>query len=137
MSSTTVTKASQQHGLRVSGYNTQDFVAGLWRECAYGGLKVKKVLFQVYLKVERLLRDVENSTKISKAETPRVRFPKINVPSFDWNILNWTSFSEQFEVPVDCQDSLRDVKKLAYLKDAEKDSPAKQFIEGLSRMPGS
>ena len=30
------------------------------------------------------------------------------------------------------QDSLRDVEKLEYFKDAVKDSPAKHVIEGLS-----
>ena len=57
-------------------------------------LKVKKVLLQVDLKVEQLMQDVENSPKISKAEARRIRLPKIGVPSFDANILNWTFFGE-------------------------------------------
>ena len=82
------------------------------------------------------MQEVENSPKISKAEALRIRLPKINIPSFDRNILNWASFWEQFEVAVHSQDSLRDVKKLAYLKDVVKESPAKHVIEGLSRMTG-
>ena len=102
--------------------------------------KVKKVLLKIDLKVKavkQLPQDVESSPKLSKAEAPRIRLPKISVPSFNGNILNWTSFWEQFEVASDSQDSLRDVDKLAYLKDAVKDSPAKHVIEGLSRTTGS
>ena len=35
------------------------------------------------------------------------------------------------------QDSLRDIEKLACLKDAVKDSPAKHVIEGLFQTAGS
>ena len=99
--------------------------------------KVKKVLLKVDLKVDRLLLDVESSPKVGKAEAPGIRLPKISVPSFDGNILNWTSFWEQFEVAVHSNDFLRDVEKLAYLRDAVKNSPAKNVIEGLSRTAGS
>ena len=50
--------------------------------------KVKKVLLKVDLKAERLLQDVESSPKFSKAEAPKLRLPKISVPSFDGSILN-------------------------------------------------
>ena len=86
--------------------------------------KVKKVHLQVDLNVEWLLQDVESSTKFSKAEAPGIRLPKFSIPSFDGNILNWTSFWKQFEIAVHSKDILRDVKKLMYLKDAVYDSPA-------------
>ena len=79
---------------------------------------------------------MESSPKLGKAEAPGIRLPKIGVPSFDGNILNWTSFWEQFEVAVYSKDILRDVEKLAYLKDAVKNSPARHVIEGLSRTAG-
>ena len=50
--------------------------------------KVKKLLLQVDLKVERLLHDVESSFKINKTDTVRIRLPNISVQSFDKNILN-------------------------------------------------
>ena len=59
-----------------------------------------------------------------------IHLPKISFPSFNENILNWTSFWEEFEVAAHSQDSLQDVKKLAYLKDAVKDSPAKHVTKG-------
>ena len=77
-------------------------------------LKVKKVLLQVDLKVERPLNDLKNRSKISRAEATGIRLPKISIPSFDRNILNWTSFWEKFAV-VENNDSELDVEKLAYL----------------------
>ena len=62
---------------------------------------------------------------------------KINVPSFDGNILSWTSFWERFQVTVHNKDNLQDGENLAYLKDAVKDSPARHVIEGLLRTAGS
>ena len=80
--------------------------------------KVKKVLLKIDLKVERLLQEVKNSHKISKAEAPRIRLPKISVLSFNGNILNWNSFWEQFQLAVDTMDAV-------------KDSPVKYVFEGL------
>ena len=51
--------------------------------------------------------------------------------------MNWVSFWEQFEIAVHTKEGLRDVEKLAYLKDAVKDGPAKHVIEGLSRTADS
>ena len=69
-------------------------------------LKVKKVLLQIDLKVERVLQDVESSPKDSKAEAPGILLLKISIPFFDGSILNWTSFWEQFEVAVHSKDIL-------------------------------
>ena len=62
-----------------------------------------------------------------------VRLPKIDVPTFDGNILNWRSFWEQFNVSVHCRSTLSDPEKLVYLRHSLKDGSAKQVIEGLSR----
>ena len=99
--------------------------------------KVRKILLEVDLKIERMLHDVECSPKINKADTVGIRLPKISVPTFDGNILNWTTFWEQFEVTVHNKDHLQDVEKLAYLRDAVKGGPARHVIEGLSRTAGS
>ena len=86
--------------------------------------KLTKILLQVDLKVEQLLHDVESSLKLSKTDTIGMCLPTISVPSFDTNIQNHTSFRKQFVVAVRNKDSLQDVEKLVYLKDAVKDSPA-------------
>ena len=62
-----------------------------------------------------------------------VRLPKLEVPTFDGNILNWRCFWEQFRVSVHDRSSLSDSEKLVYLQHSLKDGSAKNVIEGLSR----
>lgn len=60
-----------------------------------------------------------------------VKLPKLDVPAFDDNILNWRTFWEQF-----CshdRTSLSNSEKLVYLQHALKNGTAKASIEGLSR----
>ena len=96
--------------------------------------KVKKVLLQVDLKVQQLLKAMDISPKISKAEAPGIHLLKISVPTFEWNIVNWTLIWEQFDVAVH-KDNLQDVEKLAYMyfEDVVKDNPAKHVIEVPSK----
>ena len=51
--------------------------------------------------------------------------------------MNWTSFWEQLEVSIHKKESLEDVKKLAYLRDALKNGSAKQVIQGVSQTAGN
>ena len=62
-----------------------------------------------------------------------VKLPKIDVPTFNGNILHWNTFWEQFEVSILSKTYLTNVEKLAYLRHALKGGPANQAIEGLSR----
>ena len=61
-----------------------------------------------------------------------VKLPKIDVPTFKGNIMEWQSFWEQFDVSVHSRSQLIDPERLAYLRQALKDGPAKCVIEGLS-----
>lgn len=74
----------------------------------------------------RLLHPLEPSCR-------GVKLPKLDVPVFDGNILNWTSFWEQFCVSVHSRPNLTNSEKLLYLQHALKDGTAKHVIEGLSR----
>ena len=56
--------------------------------------KVRKILLEVDLKIERTLHDVECSPKINKADRIGIHLPKISVPTFDRNMLNWITFWE-------------------------------------------
>ena len=56
-----------------------------------------------------------------------VQLPRIEVPTFDGNILIWKIFWEQFESSVHSKPQLTDSDKLTYLRDALKDSPAKKY----------
>ena len=51
-----------------------------------------------------------------------VQLPRIEVPTFDGNILNWQIFWEQFESAI-----------LTYLRDALKDGPARYIVSGLTQ----
>lgn len=66
-----------------------------------------------------------SSQPLDKAE---VKLPKLNVPTFDGNILNWNTFWKQF-----CVKNVSNVEKLVYLYHALKGGSAKLVIEGLSR----
>ena len=74
---------------------------------------------------------VETSTLPS--ESKGVRLPKLDVPTFDGDALNWRSFSEQFCISVHDRAHLSDSEKLVYLQQSLKGGSAKSAIEGLSR----
>ena len=70
---------------------------------------------------------------MSTQEPKGVRLPKLEVSTFDGNVLNWTTFWEQFFVSVHSRTNISDTEKVVYLQQALKDSTAKHAIEGLSR----
>ena len=60
--------------------------------------------------------------------------PKIEVATFDGNVLGRNLFWEQFEVSIQSKIHISDAEKLAYLRQAVKDGPAKYVIEGLAHL---
>ena len=93
--------------------------------------KIEKSIFDCSLNLKKLL-------KSSVAETPTldskgVKLPKLDVPTFNGDILNWKSFWEQFCVSVHDRTTLSSSEKLVYLQHTLKDGSAKHTIEGLSR----
>ena len=66
------------------------------------------------------------------SDSKGVKLPKLDVLTFDGNILNWCSFWEQFRVSVHNCSTLSDSEKLVYLQHLLKDGSAKSIIEGLS-----
>ena len=82
------------------------------------------------MKIRRLL-----SSGVPVAEPAResmIRLTKINVPKFNGDITNWPTFWEQFDVAINSKPKLTNSEKLAYLRQAVKDGPAKNTIEGLT-----
>ena len=59
-----------------------------------------------------------------------VKLPKLDVPTFNGDILTWKILWEQFRISVHGRSTLSDSEKLQH---ALKDSTAKCAIEGLSR----
>ena len=62
-----------------------------------------------------------------------IKLPKLDVRSFDGNILHWQTFWDQFCISVHNRTNLTKAEKLVYLQQALKDSIAKRSIEGLSQ----
>ena len=61
-----------------------------------------------------------------------MNLPKMNVPTFNGNILNWNTFWQQFDVAIHSKALLDNTEKLVYLRDALKDGPARHVIESLT-----
>jgi len=93
--------------------------------------EVEQGLFDCSLKVKKTLRSQSGNT--AAADGKGVKLPKLEVPTFDGDILSWRSFWEQFSVSVHSKLNLSDAEKLVYLQLALKGGSAKQTIEGLSR----
>ena len=111
---------------------------GVTRELAVLGLadgddlmkqekKIREDLYGYSLRAKRLL-----SGGVAPHTKPTgVKLPKIDVPRFDGNVLNWHSFWDQYSVAIHSRISLSDAEKLAYLRTSLSDGPAKTVIEGL------
>ena len=78
--------------------------------------KVEKGIFDLSLDIRKLLRS--QSSVSSSTSNKGVRLPKLEVPTFDGNILNWCTFWEQFKVSVHDRTNFIDSEKLAYLRNA-------------------
>ena len=94
-----------------------------------------QLVFNCSVKIKKLISSIpapfETSTSLL-SESKGVKLRKLNVPTFDGNILNWRSFWEQFCISVHNRISLSDSKNLVYLQKSLKGGSAKGAIEGLS-----
>ena len=72
---------------------------------------------------------IPNSSDVIKKR--EVKLPKIELKSFDGDILNWQTFWDQFESSVHSNISLSDVDKFSYLKSLL-EGPAEDCISGLT-----
>ena len=89
-------------------------------------------VFDCSLQIKKLLHRSSNVPS-SPLDGKGVKLPKLDVPTFDGNILNWKSFWEQFCVSVHDRSTLSDSEKLVYLQHSLKNGSARKVIEGLSR----
>ena len=97
---------------------------------------LEKQVFDSSVEIKKKLSSSTSPSMASSLPVPDskgVRLPKLEVPTFDGNILNWRCFWEQFRVSVHDRSSLSDSEKLVYLQHSLKDGSAKNVIEGLSR----
>ena len=63
--------------------------------------------------------------------------PKIKVPTFNGDILGWSSFWSTFQSTVDCKPDLSNSQKLNYLKQSIKDPSLQMLLESPFETPDS
>ena len=61
------------------------------------------------------------TTTPASARVKSVQLPKITLPHFDGDLMNWTSFWSHFHTAVDSNGELTNLNKLAYLRDVIQD----------------
>ena len=95
--------------------------------------KLESLQFDCAHKAKKLLGSSASNIPASTSFTGKgMKLPKLDVPTFNGDILNWSQFWEQFFVSVHDHSDLSDAEKLVYLQQAIKNSSAKNTIEGLS-----
>ena len=73
----------------------------------------------------------KNAPTATPTDVSRVKLQKLNIPTFNGDLLNWKQFWEQFCVAVHDHTSISNAENLAYLRNALKDGTAKSVIERL------
>jgi len=91
------------------------------------GEKVVHRAKQTLLDLDKTARDADVKKKTPKVDA---RLPKLSMPKFSGELMEWESFWDQFEAMVHSQD-LPDVTKLAYLQSLLQGEP-KEVIHGLA-----
>ena len=92
--------------------------------------KLEEHVFDCGLQIKKTLAAGMMSTTTTPVLVDKgVKLPKLDVPRFDGQLINWSSFWEQFQISVDEQTSLSDAEKLVYLKQALKGGSARSVIE--------
>ena len=92
---------------------------------------VRSTIYAHSLSAKKSLADMSSSTPARAAASTGVKLPKIDVPRFNGNVLNWRSFWEQFDVTIHSRTTLSNTEKMTYLQSSIKDSPAKTVCRNL------
>ena len=97
-------------------------------------VNLEKLQFDCSHHIRKLLSSyTSRPTMASAVDGKGVKLPKLDVPTFDGDVLHWTQFWEQFEVSVHSRTNVSDAEKLVYLQQTTKSGSARGTIEGLSQ----
>lgn len=97
--------------------------------------EIERTIFRCSVAIRKKLR-ASSDTTTRDTPTPRAagaKLPRLEVPSFDGDILKWKSFWEQFSASIHKRSDLTAAEKMVYLQNALKDKAAKSTIEGLTK----
>ena len=101
-------------------------------------LQLDRQLFDLSVIVKCLLYNPDStealatSSTVPASKTRGVKLPKIDIPIFNGELLNWQSFWEQFCIAIHDRNDISLTDKLVYLRHSLTDGTAKSIIEGLS-----
>ena len=76
--------------------------------------KLEKLLFSCSLHIKELLSS--DPATMPTATNKGVKLPKLNVSTFDGDVLHWKQFWEQFKVSVHDHSDLFEAEKVVYLQ---------------------
>lgn len=96
-------------------------------------LVCKRFAFDSFSSIRKLLK-VCSTTPGTTSAVCGVKLPKIDVPSFDGDILQWRQFWEQFCISMHDRTNLTNAEKMVYmyLRQSLKHGPARSIIKGLA-----
>ena len=96
--------------------------------------QLKTLHFNCCHKIKKIINYQGSSSSILSTSTDDkgLKIPKLEAPTFDGDILNWTHFWEQFTISIHERSNLSDIKKFVYLQHSLKGGSARSIIEGLS-----
>lgn len=98
---------------------------------------IDKLLFDVGLSLRKAPvkapAAIGKTTTDPSPERKTIKLPRLDIPTFDGNILHWLTFWEQYHVAIHVGSDLSQAQKLVYLRQSLKVGPAKKAIKGLSR----
>ncbi|XP_069365610.1 uncharacterized protein [Maniola hyperantus] len=94
-------------------------------------LEAEDILCELKVKIKEKTKVIERENQVNRDTNPNLnsRLPKLSLPEFDGDILQWSTFWDQFSSNIDKR-NLTDVDKLLYLKASLK-GEAKKIVEGL------
>ena len=134
MPPTIIWGATHRHQEGTNQCSLQPFAVDLNEDDALCTLQatLEKTVFDCSLQIKKLLHQSTDASSLT-SDGKGVKLPKLDVPTFDGNILNCRSFWEQFCVSVHDRPSLSDPEKLVHLQHSLKKCSTKKVIESLSR----
>lgn len=98
---------------------------------------IEQMIFQCSVVVWKRLRastdTTTRETSMTSPRTPSAKLPKLEVPTFDGDLLKWKSFWDQFHMSIHDHIDLMNAEKMVYLQNALKDNTARRTIEGLTK----
>ena len=101
-------------------------------------LVLNDIFFSTLAKIDRRLEDKKlssprksDSVSVAVPSESKVKLPKIELKSFDGNILGWQTFWDHYDSSIHTQPGLSEIDKFTYLKSLIK-HPADECISGLA-----